>query len=286
MKLEYLTDCALCHSPALHVLDEAARIMECQVCGYVFDNPRPPFDAIVRYYSMPTQYDAWLADEQPRARLWKRRLMKLRPFISSGNLLDIGTGIGQFLNLARPYFTSVDGTEVSASARAIAQERYGLTIRPGTLETIDFGPTRFAMITLFHVLEHVPDPTDLIERCRKLLAPGGRLVIAVPNDVHNAKIALRRRRQQPIFQKITLDQDQREVHLSHFRPGVLRAFLEGKGFKIIDCSLDPFYAARGFRLMKQTLWYYGNLLAYRLFGINGYDTIWVVAQNTSPSTKA
>ena len=98
-------------------------------------------------------------------------------------LLDVGTGIGQFLHHARPHFTDVQGTEVSASAVRVAQEKYGLKVHQGRVEEMGFPPESFNNITLFHVLEHVPDPADMVACCRNLLRADGVLAIAVPNDV-------------------------------------------------------------------------------------------------------
>jgi 2-polyprenyl-3-methyl-5-hydroxy-6-metoxy-1,4-benzoquinol methylase len=71
-----------------------------------------------------------------------------------GPLLDVGTGIGQFLAFEKQKY-DIDGTEVSARAIEIARTKYGLHIRRGTVKELDFGDRRFEVITLFHVREHV-----------------------------------------------------------------------------------------------------------------------------------
>ena len=115
--------------------------------------------------------------------LWKRRLKKLIHFGATGALLDIGAGYGQFLHHARPFFSDVTGTEVSASAVALAKEKYSLSLLAGQIEELKLPLHSFDTITLFHVLEHVPDPGKLVRRCHALLKSQGMLVIAVPNDV-------------------------------------------------------------------------------------------------------
>jgi len=103
-----------------------------------------------------------------------------------GRLLDVGTGIGQFLHFAR-FGYEVTGTEVSEQAIQIARVKYGLELRRGRIEELDFGNRRFDVITLFHVLEHVHDPRRLLSRCRELLSTTGIVVVAVPNEIHGWK---------------------------------------------------------------------------------------------------
>src|ERR1039457_4859130 len=156
MNLETLSACPLCGRETIRTIDTATNICECEPCGYVFDNPRPAVDELIAFYSQPTKYDSWLAEEKARDLLWERRLKLLLPELNRGSLLDVGTGIGQFLDVARPHFSSVCGTEVSESAIAIARKKYGLDLLRGEIGTIDFGSMRFDNVTLFHVLDHVP----------------------------------------------------------------------------------------------------------------------------------
>ena len=124
--METVAACNLCHSQTIRELDRDYNFCQCGACGYVFDSPRPTLDEIVAFYSQESKYDSWVDAAAARDALWKRRLEKLLPHRAEGNLLDVGTGIGQFLHHARPHFTDVQGTEVSASAVRVAQEKYGL----------------------------------------------------------------------------------------------------------------------------------------------------------------
>src|SRR6266478_9382276 len=112
---ESLSRCSLCDSERIDAVDAEYNLCRCPACGYVFDNPRPTLEALVRFYSKPRKYDSWLEVEGLRNGLWKRRLRKLLKHAGRGNLLDVGTGTGQFLNVAKPYFDHVTGTEVSQS---------------------------------------------------------------------------------------------------------------------------------------------------------------------------
>jgi SAM-dependent methyltransferase len=159
-ELETLSRCGICGGSMLTSIDPANRICRCEQCGYVFDSPRPTLRAIVAFYSQFGKYDSWLKEEEPRSLHYRRRLKILRRHRSSGSLLDVGTGTGQFLSFARESFTVI-GTEVSESAVRIAKNKYGLDVKQGQVEDIHFD-TRFDVITLFHVLEHVPNPLSTL----------------------------------------------------------------------------------------------------------------------------
>lgn len=289
-EIEELTACMLCGSPKIEVLDPEACLSICASCEYVFDNPRPTLDALVNFYSAPAKYDSWLLEEKGRNQLWARRLQKMRRTARSGALLDVGAGIGQFLHLARPEFTEVQGTEVSSTAVAIAKQKYNLDLHHGTLESSPFAPGTFENITVFHVLEHVPDPKALVVKCRSLLQAGGVLVIAVPNDYRPIKSKVRimlgragvpkyRHATKFGLEKIRLDGSMGEIHLSHFAPRVLRFLLESCGFGIIDEGADPYYVpVGGVAGVRQDARYRAGQMVYGLCRLNVYEAIWMVAK--------
>ncbi len=289
MELETLHTCNLCASERIRVLDADSNICGCETCGYVFDNPRPTAPEIMSFYSQPTKYDPWLVEERARDTLWKRRLKKMGRTRKPGSLLDVGTGIGQFLHHAKAFYSDVHGTEVSESAVRIAREKYNLDVTRGEIGSIQFGVASFDNITVFHVLEHVPDPKSVIERCRSLLSSDGILVIAVPNDI----LCLRRRAGRFLkragvrrvgtadgvgLPRITLDGSVSEIHLSHFTPAVLQRLLEASGFAILQKDLDPYYVATGMKSVVHGLFYRFCCLLKVITGRNLYDTIWLVAR--------
>jgi SAM-dependent methyltransferase len=253
----------------------------------MFDSPRPTRIEVAKFYSHPAKYDSWLKEEKARDALWRRRLTKLLLHKARGNLLDVGAGIGQFLHHARPYFTEVTGTEVSESAVRIASEKYGIDLLAGQIEEMDIAPGSFDNITLFHVLEHVPDPRHLIHLCCDLLRPRGILAIAVPNDVlaWTAWVKkLGRRLGLRAFQKfspvlgIARAGESREIHLSHFTPAVLHKLVQAADLKILEQSLDPYFASSGMHLIFDGLYYGLHRTLLSTGAMNRYDTIWMIAR--------
>ncbi|HEY1939518.1 MAG TPA: class I SAM-dependent methyltransferase [Candidatus Angelobacter sp.] len=287
--MEVVLLCNICHSGHIQDLDREFNFRQCGSCGYVFDSPRPSAAAVAAFYSQAAKYDSWLKEERSRDVLWKRRLKKLLRHSMQGSLLDIGTGIGQFLHHAQPFFAQVSGTEVSESAIRIAREKYGFNLYAGQVEELDLPPCSFDNITLFHVLEHVADPVRLVARCRDLLRSQGVLVIAVPNDVMAwtsiAKKLGKRLGLKP-FQKfssvlgISRAGASREIHLSHFTPKILRQLLETAGFAVEEESLDPYYASTGIRRMIDAMYYALHHAIHAALTINHYDTIWMVARKS------
>jgi len=285
--MELVSLCSVCHGDLLLKIDVSWNFCRCLGCGFVFDSPRPSPDEIVAFYSQAGKYDSWIEQEAARERLWKRRIKKLRPYSTPGSLLDIGTGIGQFLHLARPFFREVHGTEVSESAVRVAKEKYALDILHGAIDKLPLAPNSFDNISLFHVLEHVPDPGRLIETCRSLLRPQGTLFIAVPNDVLAWTSALKKFGKKlgfAPFEKfspalgIPKAGNSREIHLSHFTPPVLRQLLETRGFSMVSESIDPYYVAAGLKGFLHAGYYLLHRARLKFFTVNRYDTIFMVAR--------
>lgn len=98
-----------------------------------------------------------------------------------GNLLDIGSGNGEFLSNMRDLGWQVHGVEPDEKAIRYAKEVFNLELHQGTLESVSFPENTFDVVTMNHVIEHVYDPIDLVRECRRILKQGGRLVIVTPN---------------------------------------------------------------------------------------------------------
>lgn len=96
---------------------------------------------------------------------------------SKGSLLDIGAGTGDFLLVAKDNGWKSVGIEPSEKARTIAKSK-GVELKSGLSE---FENHSFDVITMWHVLEHVPNLEEQIQELKRLVKPNGSIVIAVPN---------------------------------------------------------------------------------------------------------
>jgi 2-polyprenyl-3-methyl-5-hydroxy-6-metoxy-1,4-benzoquinol methylase len=291
LETEIVTECNLCGCRDLAYVDKKNSIGQCGSCGFIFDMERPSAAEIERYYSREGKYNDWISKEQERDLLWRRRLEIVLKYRRQGTLLDVGTGTGQFLHFAKRHF-KVSGTEISTSGIEIAHRKYGLTVMRGTLEDLVFD-TKFDVITLYHVLEHVPNPSSTIRRCRALLNPGGFLFVAVPNDVSWIRASTARflgKMRIPVIRghgvmglpKLVLDGSIPEIHMSHFTSPVLVDFLKRNQFKVVEDTLDRFYAESGGARLMNDVFYYIGMAAKILFGVNIYPTILVIARRNGP----
>ncbi len=99
---------------------------------------------------------------------------------SPGRLLEVGCGNGKRLERMRALGWDVMGQEIDAVAASHVQASRGIPVHLGELETLDESD-RYDVVLLSHVIEHVYEPLILLQKCRKLLKPGGYLIILTPN---------------------------------------------------------------------------------------------------------
>jgi len=287
MKKITLNTCCLCGSDRIKKIDSIVNFDKCCDCGYIFVNPRPSKQDIAHYYSKCENFDNWLIQENDFDRLSQRRLKIVRRFKHGGSLLDVGAGVGQFLNSAKKYF-KISGTEVSKNAIKIAKDKYSINLLKGEVEKWDTQNKKYDVITIFHVLEHVHDPGLLIDKCRSMLKKNGVIIIAVPNDVNKFfKLPVKRilrilkigrfKNYGPFgMEKINLDKKSGEIHLSQFTDKVLVRYFRDNRFKILLNSVDPYYVPDSFKNRLKFLFF---KLIKNIFCVNWYDTIMFVVKN-------
>jgi 2-polyprenyl-3-methyl-5-hydroxy-6-metoxy-1,4-benzoquinol methylase len=157
-------------------------------CGVILRQTRPTLEDIREAHeALFNSARHRTAEEQERD--WERHKKNLRqvqnimgPQQEAGRiLLDIGTGRGDFLELAQQGGWLVVGTELSAEiARAVHAQR-GIEILAGPLAEIPFSGRTFDAITLWDVLDYVPDPGATLRLIKRLLRPRGTLFLTVAN---------------------------------------------------------------------------------------------------------
>jgi SAM-dependent methyltransferase len=187
--------CPFCGGPGARMLDAWDRNREttrerfayarCQTCGTVF-LVDPPAD-LGRYYADdyyefgPDGEPAWKTDE-PRLQAAAHRIDLLRAHVDPGRLIEIGAGTGAFATAAQSAGFEVSAIEMSERCCRYLSEHEGIDAicsdRP--LEAIaSLPPAR--VVALWHVLEHLPNPAEVLTRVVEKVEPGGVLALAVPN---------------------------------------------------------------------------------------------------------
>lgn len=158
-------------------------IVRCPRCGllYVGEDPASiDFGALYdeRYYTGGHEgaFSDYLGQAAARRAAARRRLWSLRRLKRSGRLLDVGCAAGFFLAEAARYY-EVQGVEPSVFAARFAREQLSLPVFEGTLHDARLPAAHFDLVTLWDVIEHVPDPAALLAEVARVLAPGGRVVL-------------------------------------------------------------------------------------------------------------
>jgi len=180
-------------------------LYKCKNCELMFLNPQPTVEENLKYYT--SDYYQKI-DEGTGIKIvkivknFKFSLQKLYaknpntskilfPFsqfvrgikiIQNGRYLDVGCGNGTFLynlkkiNPTGEYYGVEPGNFNEEDIKA-----HGLNVIRGTLEYAHYLDNYFDVITLNHVFEHVPNPSETMKELKRILKPGGTLIIAVPN---------------------------------------------------------------------------------------------------------
>jgi SAM-dependent methyltransferase len=125
-------------------------------------------------------WTGWLLLAAPQHRYATERLVFGLAAVPSGRLLEVGCGSGALLLPLQRVGWTVEGVEPDPQAVSAAHS-LGLEVHLGTLEEQAYPADRYDAVVLNHVLEHVYDPVPLLAECRRVLKPGGRLVVVTPN---------------------------------------------------------------------------------------------------------
>jgi 2-polyprenyl-3-methyl-5-hydroxy-6-metoxy-1,4-benzoquinol methylase len=102
------------------------------------------------------------------------------PVSTRARLLDLGCGSGSFLRVARALGFEAEGLEIDEASGRLARDA-GFDVFAGSLGSADYAPARFEQVTLNHVVEHLHQPLQALQRVWGWLRPGGRIWLQTPN---------------------------------------------------------------------------------------------------------
>jgi SAM-dependent methyltransferase len=154
----------------------------CSRCRLVFRNPSPPDEQVHEFYRNGDLPSSGAGIEAYRQKLYQGLLSKLEKLgTEHRRLLDIGSGYGGFLAIARDRGWEVSGVELSRAACDYVTERYGLPVYQGDLMEADLPSRYFDVVTMWNILDHLPNPFEQLVEVRRVLKPGGVLFVRIPN---------------------------------------------------------------------------------------------------------
>lgn len=250
----HYTTCPVCGSgdlqPVFPVKDftvsqESFPVVSCTSCTLRFTQNVPDAEAIGPYYQSEDYISHTNTSKGLVNKLYqavrgytmkvKRNLIQKQTGLTQGSLLDMGCGTGTFLHTMQKSGWQVTGMEPDATARAAGKKNYGLSI-DSPEQFYHLPADSFDVITLWHVLEHVHDLHQYIAQLKKILKPGGRLFIAVPNY---------QAREQQVYKANWAAYDVPR-HLYHFSPQAVRGLMQQHQLTVSAYKpmwFDSFYIA-------------------------------------------
>lgn len=224
------TACNLCLSPERRVVATKGRKRQplitaiCTGCGLVQSEPIPAKEELRKFYAKKYRalYKGTLA---PRSKHIVRyaegalaRISRLQRHVPQGaRLLDVGSGSGEFVYVAKREGYDVSGIEPHAGYSEYTRRVFGISVMTATIDEAPIAAGSLDAVTISHVVEHLPDPLQALSTLNKWLRHGGILLVEVPD----------------------MDRVPRELtehfhyaHIYNFNHRTLRAMLEKAGFMV------------------------------------------------------
>lgn len=199
--------------------NEFFKIMKCNECGLVYLKNRIEGEEL--YDENFYRHNNKLSDIVTK--LAHKNIIKvLKKIKQNGKILDIGCGTGILLDSLKKYGYDVYGIETSVDGYLLSRKHED-KIYNKFLKECKFPTGFFDIITLFHVLEHIPEPVNELLEIKRVLKPDGILIIEVPNI---DSLGFR------IFGKYWISLDSPR-HMFHFNYSTLTAILIKNGFYIL-----------------------------------------------------
>jgi 2-polyprenyl-3-methyl-5-hydroxy-6-metoxy-1,4-benzoquinol methylase len=169
----------VCGSTKLKPLSgfEKHHLSKCSGCGFVFCKPIPTKEELDKVYEGYGRND-YLSDLTIQA--YERILDSFEPYRKTNKLIDVGCGIGYFLEVAKKRGWEIYGTEFTEEAVKICENK-GAKMELGVLNPDNYEPESFDVVCSFEVIEHINNPRQELTNFNKLLRKGGLVYCTTPN---------------------------------------------------------------------------------------------------------
>ncbi|MDB3905896.1 class I SAM-dependent methyltransferase [Crocinitomicaceae bacterium] len=213
------SNCLICDSQNLVDLQgyESAHLSKCNNCGFVFCKRIPTIQELEEHYKGYGRNDYLSPITIKR---YNELLDEFEKYRSTNRILDVGCGIGYFLDEAKKRGWEVYGTEYTDEAVEICTEK-GHSIQKGKLDPNNYEEGYFDVITSFEVLEHINNPQEEIQNFHSILRQGGLVYLTTPN--FNSMLRYRLKSE---YNVICYPE-----HLSYYTPKTIHRLFKNSGFK-------------------------------------------------------
>lgn len=227
----------------LSIIHVPLNIARCKECGHQFIQPVPQPTFLKAFYShyIPIAKDGFYRSRS-QAEIpgsfrkhygrWLKRISILHE--NGRTLLDVGAGFGTFLRLAREFGYDVFGVEPNSETAKELHDLYDISVYNCMLEEVDVS-AQYDIVTMWNLLEHLPDPCMAMKKVRNLLKPDGILVLEIPvrdslihwlvKGVYKFSLG---RIKRPLFLVYGIH------HLQYFSKRSIQRFLEVNGFEVAE----------------------------------------------------
>ncbi len=248
---EKVVNCPVCSSTNFknHIIckdhmitQESFSIVKCIDCNFLFTNPRPDTEHIGNYYksdqyiSHTDKSNNLINSVYKLARIYtlNKKVKLISSLANDKNILDFGCGTGDFLNACKSNSWKIHGFEPDKDASIIASKKTGIEIL-NTISQLD-DLKNISIITLWHVLEHISDLNNTIQKLLGTLSENGKILIAVPN--HESLDAMKYKEHWAAYDV--------PRHLYHFSQESMTLLMEKHSLKIkqiLPMKLDSYYVS-------------------------------------------
>jgi len=208
-------------------ITDGYEVVACRACGMCFASGLPGQGRFAEYYDQSSKYDlsaegAELSSFDVERYADEARFIAAHVPDRTGPVLDIGTATGALLMALRDLgFTSVHGVEPSSDAARVARETHGLDVVVGDVRTAMARGTRFSVVSLIAVLEHLVNPAAALRDIAGLLTEEGMLYLHVP-DAAGFKDYV-----DAPYQQFSVE------HINYFTASSLRSLLASVGLEVV-----------------------------------------------------
>lgn len=277
--------CIVCrNSHAIVIFDEfGTDILRCTNCRHVFSsyNAKQDYNAYFGHEAADSKTHFWWDDaHKSMYNDFCRRFIRDR----GGTLLDVGCGLGYFVKRVSEFPSwQIFGYEISPQAVDFARQQLGLqNVFCGRVEESDFKKHSCDIITLWDVIEHIPNPDPLLSHLSSLLKNDGVLFMHTPNiafQLPKARLKKFLRGMRPGIHYL-----EAKDHVNIYSMKTIRTVLSRNGFSDVTFThFKPIQSVSGSRSQlsrfAKNLWYYSSVgLSLASFGRVNLDNLFVIAR--------